>query len=351
MNKPSIAELHAQFPVDWDEREWRDPTHTLDQAIAEANELHEQDDILGYLEALHDQDYSRMLLIHRAMLFLPPQVIYDYYGQDVAMWLSLRSVISHDNDEVNEVLTQHGVSPEDLETARLWTWHHRPFDSTARRELGLYGVMQSMKHGLLDGLDLSPLLEECAAPGVALNAKRLGDYAVTAIWPDEYNYVYSGGRVERWQAEGNSIDYPIWLDAPTGFALTYKDTPQAVGGISMSSERDMMIHQIQGVKGKRIDRTKRYYEDCYYEADVSARGLAPLDWRKAVVRIAEWVGRQTDVERMAIEAGAHNAWTTTRGRYAEPHLPVDVAKKIYDATAQRLGYVRADHDDWYKQSQ
>jgi hypothetical protein len=349
MNIPSVAELHRQHPHDWEKHSWSDAWGTFEDALSTAGELHLQEDPVAYLEAIHENDQRRSTLIHRALLYLPPEVVYDYFGQEVAAWLSLRSFIDRDNDAINSVLCDKGLNTDDLKIARLWTWHHYPHDATIRRELGLYGLMQSMKNGLTDAIDLSAVLNECASPGVELSAKRLGDYALQAIRPDQYNSWYSGGWVSNWtDNKESSVHYPVWLDGPTGFALTYKDAPQAVGALSMSSEKDVMIHQIQGVKGKRIDPTKMYFEKGYYSADISTRGLAPLDWRKAVVRIAEWIGRQQGAERIAIEAGAHNGWTKKRSNDKEPHLTVAEAERVYDATARRLGYQRAEHDDWYK---
>lgn len=349
MNTLSVRELHQRYPHDWEDHSWSDAWGTFEEALSTAAELHRQDDPLAYLETIRKEDYGRSILIHRALLYLPPEVLYDYFGQEVASWVSIRSFISGDNDAINVVLRDKGVDTDDLEAARLWAWHHYPYDATIRRELGLYGLMQDMRNRLPDAIDLPAILSECARPEVALSAKRLGDYAVTAIRPDEYNLWYSGGRVGEWAKDKEApVHYPVWLDAPTGFALTYKGIPQAVGALAMSSENDMMIHQIQGVKGKRIDPTKQYFEEGYYHADVSARGLAPLDWRKAVVGIAEWIGRERGVERIAIEAGAHNAWTKKRGNDDEPHLTVEEAEKSYDATARRLGYHQAEHGDWYK---
>lgn len=212
--------------------------------------------------------------------------------------------------------------------------------------------MQAVKADALENIDLPDLLIANAKEGVTLDKKRLESYALEPIAADAYNSYYDGGRVHRWTklSDMNEVIYPIWIDAPTGFALTYKGAPNAVTALSMPDTDEIMINQLQGVRGERVDLTKSIYDTTRVIGVVSSRGLAPLDWHGVMVGATEQLATNLDIPKTGIQAAANNVWTKKRGNDDEPHLSIETAERIYDKTAKLLGYAKnSDHDtNWHK---
>lgn len=352
MNKLSASELHARYPYDQDEHYWsRYSSIPFEHAVAMADELHIQDDPLSYLEDIKQEDYSRASAINASLLLLPPEAVIDNYGEEVALWSSLSAVIQGENDNINAALRdQFGYDLDDLQIARGWVWRNGRGYSV-HHVISLYGLMQATKTDALENIDLPELLTKNAKDGIELSQKRLGAYALTAITSDSYNYVHDGGRVQNWTnktAQENGSIYEIYLDAPTGFALTYKGAPNAVTGLSMSGNKELLVNQIQGVKGARIDPSKPYYSKDQILGHISARGLAPLNWQNLMVNISEQLADNLQIPNIAIQSAANNVWTKPRFGEKEPHLSMDAAERIYDDTAKKSEYIKESDDNWHK---
>lgn len=347
MTKLSVAEMHQRYPHDWDDWSWPQGTPPFNDAVAMANELHLQDDPLTYLDDIREEDYHRAIAINRTLLFLPPEKVIENFGDDVALWLSSSSVLQGDNKAINQALQDmRGYNMADFEIAKGWVWRHGHKRASTKREIALYSLMQAVKGDALQSVDLDRALIESARPEVTLSQKRLADYALVAIASDDYNSYYDGGRVWTWaQTDGKEVCYPVWIDAPTGFALTYRGIPNAIGALSTPSPHDVMIHQIQGVAGKKIDHAKPLYSKEFLGDSVSARGLAPLDWQSVIIKVSEQIATQQGAQRIAVQSATHNVWTKLRGNDKQPHITVEQAQRNYDQPAQRLGYVQDETGD------
>jgi hypothetical protein len=353
MMKESVADLHARHPYDKDERYW-DHYLSLDEAIAAAGDLHTQDDPLTYLDTLKESDSRRAHAINKALLFLPPQVVIDSLGDEIGLWTSLSTSLQRENDAINSALhDSRGYNITDLEIARGWNWRKSSFSSSVKPILAQYGLMQAMRDGITEQVDLPAILQNSAKPGIVLSASRIDDYSTIPIEADEYNSYYDGGSVKGWgEDEDKKIKYTSWIDTPTGFALTYKGAPNAMAGLAMNGLSEIMIHQLQGVQARKIDPTKSYYSGERIVGKVSSRGLMPIDWQKVMVAINEQVAQSMDLPRVGIQAAKNNVWTKKRlPRDEEPHLPIDRAIKAYDEPAERLGYARDidKREDWHKE--
>src|SRR5664279_4164752 len=249
----SVAELHAAHPYDPDERCWSSIDVPFDAAARLAGEVHLQDDPVAYLDDLMEKDYKAAITINRSLLFLPPKVVFESLGEEVAVWSALNAPGTGDNDGLKAVLRDDaGYNLDDLEKARLWAWQ-KEHNSLGKGILAQYRLMQDMKHGLLDQVDVLELLVKSAQPGVELSQQRLSQYELIPLETEEQD----GERVKDWYQEiSDRLAYFLWLDAPTGYALTYKGLPNAMGGIAMRGLSELMLHQLQGVQAKTIDRTK-----------------------------------------------------------------------------------------------
>jgi len=348
----SLADLHARYPYDRDERYWQG-SRSLEEAIAIAGDLHLQPDPLTYLDAIREQDHGHAIAVNDALLFLPPEAVIENFGEEVGLWTSLASSISGDNKAINAVLAEkYAYDLDDLEIARGWVWRHG-FSASPKQTLAQYGLMQSMKQDVLARVDLSRIVYESAKDGIKLSESRIADYTIEPIEVERYNSYYDGGQVKGWDLDrSKAIGYDSWLDAPTGFALMYKGVPNAMAGLAMSELDEVMVHQLQGVQRKRVDLTKSSYSDDFVIGTVSSRGLYPLDWQKTLVTVAEHIAIETGATRAGILAAKNNVWIRPRmPSDTEPHLPIDKAIQAYDEPARRLGYEKDSSDkkdNWHK---
>jgi hypothetical protein len=147
-----------------------------------------------------------------------------------------------------------------------------------------------------------------------------------------------------YQGQQSGIEYDIWLDSPNGFALTYKGTLNAVVGISVAENDELMVSQIQGAKAYRPSKEKKDRERLH------ARGLMPLDWQKLMINISEELARQLNLKSMGIQSAENNQWIKTALKDGERdvHLSKDAARRAYDEPAKRFGYVLGEDGNWHK---
>ncbi len=347
----SVAELFEQHPFDPNERRWWSDK-SLEEAISSADELHLQEDSFTYLENVVAEDKSKAKDICDVLLELPPEAIIDNYGYKAAVWVILKD-FHDDADKFKAVLQEkYGFDYDQLDAAQGWEWR-QTMAGNATSVFAHFTLMQAMKNGLPESVDVPKLVTESALDGVKISAKRADDYALVPVIPDEYGHYTDGGYIREWAPKDATEDkaYYIWLDTPSGFVLTYKSVPNAVGGYALNSSNQLDLHQIQGVTGKYVDHSKEKYEAGRLHGKVAARGLAPLDWRKLIVKINEEIAQAQDIPQTGILAAENNPWTRKIWpKTGEVHLPIDQAKKNYDETATRLGYVPdgTHRNNWVK---
>lgn len=318
-----------------------------------ADNVYLQDDPVRYLDDLLTNDYPQASAIRDSLLFLPPKVLINELGSDIAAWTSVSTAVSGMNDELNEELEHAaGYKMDDLEVARSWEWRQH-MRILGKPILAQYDLMQHMRSDLLQEVDLPKLLHTSAKQDVTISDSRIKDYELIPLEADPYTTYYSGGRVKDWSGDKTeTLAYHLWLDAPTGFALTYKGMPNAMGGVAMYGTDELTMYQLQGVQGKRIDPSKSEHAKDRFTGIVKARGLAPFDWQKLMVGVTEQLAGAIGLGSVSLQSGKNNVWTQKRmPNDTEPHLPIETAKKIYDETAIRLGYTKQTGDtrgNWHK---
>lgn len=143
--------------------------------------------------------------------------------------------------------------------------------------------------------------------------------------------------------------YGLYIDAPVGFALTYQQAengparPQAVGAISLNSPDELIVTQVQGVRGKR------HNEYAQEVGSISARGLAPLNWQNVLVEVAEEVGRTRGYSSIAVQSAQNNMWAEDLKGCEGAHVTVEQIRPNYDDVALARGYELGDDGNYHKQ--
>ncbi len=99
----------------------------------------------------------------------------------------------------------------------------------------------------------------------------------------------------------------------------------------------MMIYQLQGVKPE-IKMGWREWRPTH-----GGGILGRFDWRQFMIGCAEQIGRDLGYSEIGIQGARNNKWNLGVGSAFGKR-----AVAIYDATAERLGYVQKEDGNWYK---
>ena len=208
--------------------------------------------------------------------------------------------------------------------------------------LANYDLLQVIKHSLDQVVDLPVLLRECAKNGVEISEKRAKDYKLVALEPKQ-------GCVEgpdiTWGHDApltTNKKYDVWLDTCFSFCLTYKGLPQALVSVMAHNPRELMIHQLQGVRPDIVNAEGNVIKKG------SARGLMPLDYKRFMVRCVEELAREQGFDSIGILSGYNNRWTTKYGPSGRIEMPLLHTLIKYDAFACRGGFERRQDDNLYK---
>jgi len=281
----------------------------------------------------HITDERPMKAAARLLGCLPADTLLYDYGEDVMAWTLGNDYVSPRRDRLAEGLEPEGYEPDLLRQARLLSRAEHTFlRADARNLLAHNAVMETVLQGSLDTIDLPEIVRQSWMSQAPMKAKQIGGYALIPLRSEVKPHTF-GGYVHEWQGqeaiEKPDVQYDIWLDAPVGFGLTYKGVPQAVAAISAHGTDEFFIRQLQGVRGERyfpaIDTKKLTY----------ARGLGGLDWRKAMLSVADKIAEQAGMSYLALIEGKSVPSSTCS-------LTEEQAIAAYDVPAHRLGFTRAD---------
>ena len=203
-----------------------------------------------------------------------------------------------------------------------------------------HAVMERATKGDLDKVDLGIALEAAVHPGVKLSNTRISHYSLFPLKTRE-SHAETAGPAEEWY--GRLIDgsayYKLYMDMPVGFTLLYKDKPQALATFRSWQRDELLVGQLQGVKGSRV------YADVFKETgkisatgdSISARGLAPFEWRKLLMNICEQLAASMHKERVGIYTHGASRW-----------ISGEAAKLAYDKPALEMGFSQGEDRHWHK---
>lgn len=322
------------------------------ELLASLPQLDVQDDKLSFLDKLAEEDYGRKYEIAHALAEASSERVLQAYGPEILAWTAANAGLDSLGERHREGLEKLlGVDAVLFEKARLWDWQNYG-KSSGHHILQHYAFMENIGNGALNNLDISAALRSAVRPGIELKDDRIADYSLMPLRAQEARFRPDGWE-QTWISKELSpnVTYSIWLDTPTGFALLYKGVPQAVVGLVPNAEvrNELVVCQLQGVQGSRVNPNKSMFSDEYVVSKVGARGLMPFDWQKLMVNLSSNLAISLGYSNLSIQGGANNLWVRTRLKNeTEPHLPLELAKTAYDEPAQRLGFAQSEDGNWHK---
>ena len=307
----------------------------------------EEADVVGYMNRLEDEDKETWHKARTAIALLPSEAIVENYGRETLLWAAANSVMTMYGGKHTDALKDlAGYDPILLEKSRLWCWQ-REHTARGRNILAQYMVASTVIEGGLDEVDLPQLLRKYAKSGVKVDDARAAEYE---LFPVTINTTAPPSRAvglpEKTQPHE---EFDVWLDTISGAVLAYKGRPNAIIGVAAAGSDEIMIHQLQGLRGELVDPTKPKYDKDHVIGKVATRGLARLDWRGLMVGVAEQLARNMHMRAVGIQAGEKNYWANkTVWNETKPRLTKESAALVYDVPARRLGYTRGADGNWHK---
>lgn len=294
-----------------------------------------------YLDQLREVDPTSWSVVRDEVVGLLPEIIYGELGDKMLVWAAANADTKEQAGIFCDTLEElAGYDSELLGKVIRWS-KDKQSSSRGTDVLAQYAVADTVMNGGLE-FDLPSLLRDSARPDVEIGDKRANDYTLRPVKSLRK-------RAEGWIPEtlvsvAPNTFYTVHLDTPTGFMVSYKGLPQAVVGLAASSPHEVMIYQMQGVLGKVFDA-----EHQNVLSTKSARGLAPLNWQKLLITIADRLGETIGAQSLGIQEGAQNSGTTTiHHGETEPHLSLETAVNAYDVPAQRAGFTRGADNNWHR---
>lgn len=284
------------------------------------------------LDAIDSADLRRDLAV--ALAFLPPVAVVERFGEHALLWAWVSCPYLSGKNSMLKALVGRSKDPDLLEKARRtrWVTFH---DARAGNVLRAYNMFRQLDQ---QTVNLQDVLQISAK--TVWSSGRLQDYGVEGVMPEGKNEIGYVEKFERVYSGSRDKYFGIFLDAPFGFVLKYRGEPNAVVGFNFANQDSLMICQLQGVHPRKL------YGGMPVKAGGS-RGLAALDWEKALVEyVARWAV-QEGFSELGIQSGANNKWAKPDA-HEEVHLPLERALARYDGTARRLEFTQRENGDWYK---
>ncbi len=268
----------------------------------------------------------------------PAEVIYKSFGNDILIWIWMNNIYCK-KDYLSGTETINGNNPELMEKARLIVWQHMQPNYNVETVKAVYELNQNIFNGIANSIDLDTILRNNVKDNIQLSDKRLKDYSFVPLMIDGDCFI---GHDINWGKKWNNKDryFSMYLDAPMGLALAYKNEPNAMIGICPNDKDTIMIYQIQGVRGEKIVKNKR--------EKIPSRGLVPINWQNILVDVVSEIGCKLNFTKIGIQSGRNNTWTNPNNGMGGAHLPMEKALNIYDEFAKKIGFEQGKNGNWYK---
>lgn len=269
-----------------------------------------------------------------------PRQILEQFGPDILWWIGDSSVIFR-KEEIESTIRHAGIDPKLLAAAHAIVLRFETENYTSDNVRAIYYLMNGLSN-IVGMVELSNILTANTC------REDLGRYSLETIVSINNCFDY-GSQVALKLDDENIAKYELALDGFAGFLLMYNGKPTAITAFYpfMDSKR-LVIMQMQGITSCVSDGYNHMPRLKKYVRATSPKGLFNLDWTKALVEICAEIARRMGFEKVGILSAEKNGWIkpTCRGEIV---FPIERAQRIYDETAERMGFTAPGTDGiWLK---
>jgi len=143
--------------------------------------------------------------------------------------------------------------------------------------------------------------------------------------------------------------YDLFLDGPSGIALTYDCLPCALTSYYSPDENTMMIVQFQGVRPKINKKTiNALGKEIFIEEELSStRKLNYISWDKVLFEIDEEISRTVNFSKMGIISAKNHAFYG-KDFFGKIHMDEEIGYRRYDMFAEKMNFKQRKDGNWYK---
>ena len=302
------------------------------------------------LDKLREENHNEWLRTRKEIMELSAEEIAHIYGEEMLVWSAGNAMGEKQQDIVKTLSEQYGYDDDLLCKAYLWSQQN--LTSTQYADIiRHYSVMERIKSGILESIDVPEIVKHYGKEKIEITDKRAADYGIIPLWANKSWSYPEGWTKDFGMVTGPEPDvkYSIWLDGPSGFALTYKGRLNAVVGLATTRDDELMIVQTQGVKAHKVNPEKKGTDE-WKAGRMSARGLMPLDWHGLMIGITEKIAEKLEINTVGIQSAENNQWIKVAKEDCERdvHLKTEAAERAYDIPAKRLDYTIGEDGNWRK---
>lgn len=265
-----------------------------------------------------------------------PWKVYPALSIDDVVWISAFSTnYSESRFFIDTYCQSHGIDSRLLKRALSYanSGLGRFDPHYARLVIANYKLISNVSQN--DSSRICPHLR--ANPSGSLTDEQLTRYGIRWLMVGENKN--SGYPDAIWNPRADHFE--LYMDAPLGFVLTYKNLDNAISTFWAENADTLMIHQIQGIRRRKLSGfmpVGRFH----------SVGLNLIDFRKMIIDFLSEIASQAGFVNLAIKGARNNSWTGTDDD-GNPHMTIQRAFEVYDGTAQRLGFSYDRNGNWYKQ--
>lgn len=299
------------------------------------------ENLLKKLEELKDFELKSLESFDSYVLFkliapLPAEVIVKEIGEEIMLFTFLRN--SYDAKFSEKIKKATNKDP-DLLTKSLKVTERKFNEKNILLAVRNYHLYEQTITGI-PSLNLEKLLKNNSLSKVKWNENKINKYRFEILTIEG---VQNSGFAKTWGCwYGDEGNIDVYLDAPLGICLMYKERPNAFITFYTKNQETIFVPQIQGVRPHKISG------EGLRNGRKSSRGLAVLDWRKLLIESVKEIGKQLNFRAIEIQSAHNNGWTKTDYR-GDVKLPLERGIKIYDNEAERLGFTQRDDKNWYRE--
>ncbi len=339
--------------------EWTDVWHnfsTYEKAIASTDGLADVPaaELAARLDGFPpDSGYSRPVEAAAMLLgCLSARQLLTIFGEEVTAWTIGNDPNTRRVEGLTSALEDEGYNEWFLRKSRIvarenahrQTQHAGESDKkvSGRAVLAQNTVMEAVWGSVLTDIDVPEIVRQSPKDDIQLSGKRCQEYAVVPVQADDGPDFMMNGRILEWvdsvTAKNSIADYTgTYLDTPTGFALTYRGLPQAIGGIvAAGNGQEVQLRQMQRIQGQVWRPSGNGGRESV--GHKQPRGLMPIDWQKVLVLMAGGIARSCGMKAVAIREAVHGY---------NCYITKEQSKRGYTVPAQRLGFTRGEEGDWH----